>query len=242
MTIPYSATLIGISEQISNKMVKKVNKNKSTVYETIDINNNVISLSRKDIYNMAKIIKEVIVKNCSNLNKLIEYYGNMTTLLITLGIPITWQPKPNGVKIYESYLKSEKTNYSFRKGFKSHTVVLKKVKLPKIVDKMKSRKAIVPNIIHSLDSHHKISIVSKFRERTIFTIHDCFVIHPNDHTKLKNEFVNTFVSLYFDHNFLDTYHEAVLNKIEENYNFQSIEGKLYVDYKGKLLPIPAKPD
>lgn len=248
-TIPYNVTLVGICNQLINKMEVKTTittlngkKIKKTVYVTrsADKKNDII-LSRKDVYNKAKIIRGVIVDNCTNLNKLKDYYGNMTSLLITCGIPVTWQPKPNGVVISQNYLKSEKVNYTYRIGIKRHTIILNKVKLPKIVDKSKSRKAIVPNIIHSLDSFHMISIVNKFHGKTIFTIHDCFVIHPNDYTLLKNEFINTFVSLYFDHDFLNTYHNTVLKKIEERYNIIFLENKKCIKVNSKKIIIPVNP-
>jgi hypothetical protein len=34
-------------------------------------------------------------------------------------------------------------------------------------------------MIHSLDSYHMISIVEEYLNDIIFTVHDCFIIHPN---------------------------------------------------------------
>ncbi len=59
---------------------------------------------------------------------------------------------------------------------------------PSIQNTIKAQNAIVPNIIHSLDANHLSNIITKFRSENkgLFTIHDCFLINPNDYDFLYN--------------------------------------------------------
>ena len=50
------------------------------------------------------------------------------------------------------------------------------------MDSRKQTQSIIPNIIHSLDANHLISLINnaiKDKFSPIITIHDCFGTHPN---------------------------------------------------------------
>ena len=86
-------------------------------------------------------------------------------------MPRDWQPHPDG--IIQKY--SIRTNYSFINGERVHTISLI---MPDKDEILKNRNVIVPNIIHSLGSYHKMSIVEAFQNAIIFTIQDCFITYP----------------------------------------------------------------
>ena len=86
-------------------------------------------------------------------------------------MPRDWQPHPDGIS--QKY--SIRTNYSFLNGQRVHTISLI---MPDKDDILKNRNAIVPNIIDSLDSYHKMSIVEALQNDMILTIDDCFIRHP----------------------------------------------------------------
>ncbi|MCI4435839.1 MAG: hypothetical protein JHC33_03405 [Ignisphaera sp.] len=62
------------------------------------------------------------------------------------------------------------------------------------LDKRSQVNAIAPNIIHSLDSTILYGTVDRY-EKDIGTIHDCFMVHPNDWIRIKNCFKESYVDL-----------------------------------------------
>jgi len=113
MTIPYSVTVKGISNQIKESCKDKsfINKKFTSlknikiytyIYDS-DVNNISINLNNSEIYKLSKKIKDTILEENENLKLLFKFYGQMSSLLIKLGIPISWQPIPNGVIVTQNY-------------------------------------------------------------------------------------------------------------------------------------------
>ena len=50
------------------------------------------------------------------------------------------------------------------------------------MNKQKQKNAIIPNIIHTLDSSYLYNIILDFNKlnKNVISIHDCFGTHPND--------------------------------------------------------------
>jgi hypothetical protein len=132
MTIPYSVTLYGISEQIMSicdiEDVKSINKktNKPQIirnYKIRDTNNNYIVLTKTQIRAMASLIYNVIIEENIDLKKLFNYYSDMIKILILLKIPITWQTHPDGVTVTQNYFKTIDKKINVRFGYKKVQVV-----------------------------------------------------------------------------------------------------------------------
>ena len=252
MTIPYSVTLYGITNQIINlceyEDVNSINEKTKKrqikrIYKILDINNNYIVLTKSQIRLMSKLIYDVIIEENTALNKLFKYYSEMSNILILLNIPITWQTHPDGVTVTQNYFKTVEKKINVRFGYKKIQVVQKQKSNPSILDPLKSRLGIVPNIIHSLDSTHLNMILYNFqtKNKLIFTIHDCFLIHPNDYEQLKNDVIQTYIYLYFNHNFLVKYHKTVINLIETTTDLIIEEAKIYIKINNKKISIPIPP-
>lgn len=95
MTIPYGVTIKGISEQlISDHFVlsPKSKELKKRVYHIVDseICNQYILFSYKDIFNLAKIMHNVLYKSYPSLTKLVDYLKNINKFIhqLNLNIPV----------------------------------------------------------------------------------------------------------------------------------------------------------
>jgi len=114
-------------------------------------------------------------------------------------------------------------------------------------DKLKQSNAIIPNIIHSLDASHLINVINTNFDQNydpIITVHDCFGTHPNKMEHLTYRVKKEFIILYSQQNFLETFHNRILQSIRDN-NFEIIfnkeENKNYVIFNEELIKISNTP-
>ena len=142
-----------------------------------------------------------------------------------LDIPISWTT-PNGLHILQYYLKSKKTNLFLSIGGNNRNIVIKE--FTEKLDKRKQNQAIIPNIIHSLDANHLMSVINysyKHLPFPIITIHDCFGTHPNNMEDLEKIVKLEFIKLYLieDKTFLERFHDRIIQTIKDN--------QLKIEYK-----------
>ena len=86
-----------------------------------------------------------------------DYLISISKLMIKLQIPLNWFT-PNGIKVTQSYMKTEAKRVSIKLGQKSKVLVVRKT--TGFVDTAKQAQAIIPNMIHSLDATHLINIIN----------------------------------------------------------------------------------
>ena len=186
--------------------------------------------------------KGVLIKKSKGIN------SNLLTLddYNKLNFHITWFT-PSGLKITQHYLVSKTNKISIKIGNKSKTVIIKES-----LDKLNTRKqaqAIIPNIIHSLDSSHLIKIVLSAIDnnfKPILTVHDCFGTHPNKIKELSEIVTKEFIELYSNDQFLQKFHKKIIESIKDNYyNVIKINNNYYVEFdnnKNNLVVIDTDTD
>jgi DNA-directed RNA polymerase len=115
------------------------------------------------------------------------------------------------------------------------------------LDKLKQTNAIIPNIIHSLDATHLINLINKSLDlgfSPIITVHDCFGTHPNKMDELAFMVRKEFILLYSQDNFLETYHNRLIQSIKDN-NYEVVfneeEQANYIINIDNLIKIPNIP-
>ena len=263
MTKVYNVSIYGISWQLQalfkgeeiailNREEVVIQEMKSELEESLKINKNKfncpdifggkISLTKKEIYKMASIINEQIFVVFPSLNAIYNYFLDVTKLTVKLGIPLIWIA-PSGLKITQRYNKIKKTIVPISLFGKTKKAVLREN--TEILDKAKQIKAIIPNIIHSLDASHLINLIisaSKEKFKPIITVHDCFGTLPNLMGELEHKVKKEFILLYTDNNFLNQFHQRFIQNITDN-NFELVDkgGKLFVVLNNRLLQIPSLP-
>lgn len=149
------------------------------------------------------------------------------------------------MKITQYYLKSKQIVISTKLFNQSKKMVIRE-SLNEI-DRLKQTNAIIPNIIHSLDATHLINLINKAQDigfAPIITVHDCFGTHPNKMDELAFMVKKEFILLYSQDNFLETYHNRLIQSIKDN-KFEVIfneEDKFYYvinnDYWIKIPNVP----
>jgi DNA-directed RNA polymerase, mitochondrial len=241
MTKNYNVSIFGMSEQLKSKF-KKVNKKKNTLY-MVPTNYGYISLKRKQVFTLASLIDKQIFVSFPTLKVLYDYFKEVIKLTLVVNIPTVWFT-PAGLKITQFYNVSVQNKVSIRFGNKAQKIVLKTA--TDKLDKKKQIQAIIPNIVHSLDSAHLINILnssSDFDLNQILPIHDCFGVHPNDINKLTYLVKREFITLYTENNFLEKYHNRLIQALKDNnYNILTDkDNKEYILPKNKKYYIPIIP-
>lgn len=146
-------------------------------------------------------------------------------------------------------MKTIKTTIPIRFAGKNKKMVIRET--TDKIDSLKQAQAIIPNIIHSLDANHIITLVNKAQKDGIFpiiTIHDCFGTHPNKMLELNNRVKTEFILLYTQDQFLNKFHNRLIQSIKDNQfsikeNFDPKENikNNYVEFGDTLLKIPNLP-
>lgn len=265
MTKVYNVTNYGIANQLKSKLEKIDNKNLSIGTEnTNEVIKNLkvnlkkssfnyyivpgikgnVKLNSSDIAKIAQIINEQIFVLFPSLNYIYSYFIDITKLMIKLNIPVSWFT-PSGMKITQHYLRSKQTSVAIRFAGKTKKIVLRE--WTDILNKQKQVQAIIPNIIHSLDANHLTNLINWANDNKfgpIITIHDCFGTHPNKMNYLIHKVKTEFILLYTQENFLDTFHNRIIQSIKDN-QLQIIQDPKtlnnYVILNDQLLKIPNLP-
>ena len=130
--------------------------------------------------------------------------------------------------------------------FNKHRKLLYKQRTGEI-DKFKQQQSIIPNIIHSLDASHLVTLINIAKKDNfgpIITIHDCFGTLPAYMAELEQRVRKEFILIYSNENFLEAFHKNILYTIESN-NYKIITkfngNKKIVLESGEILNLPKLP-
>jgi len=214
--ITYDLSDEEIEKLISNELTKQIETEKHKTYIAPSIDNKLVFLTPQDIYKIAQIINEEIFVIFPSLNNIYSYFTNITRIMTELGIPLTWIT-PTGMEITQRYLKSETTRVGLNSMAKRWRKVLRK--RGDKVNNTKQIQVIIPNVIHSMDSSYLINLINTAylnNFKPVITIHDCFGTHPNKMGQLEYNVKKEFVLLYSQENFLEKFHNRIIQSILDN--------------------------
>lgn len=243
MTIPYTVSVYGIHEHIISmseviKTYDQENPKKYVItYRFKDCNNSPFDLTKGEIMQLSNIIHQCIRTQFPVLDKLFTYYNLMVNILIKCDLNIEWVT-PTGVTVKQSYISVEDERVVFKINRKRRDIVLKRPILPFKVDNRKSKNSIIPNIIHSLDSAHLNKIVTELNNLNVdvLTIHDCFIINPNNWLILHKTVIDMYIKLYSDESFINKFHQTCLDTIKSKYVIHDEQGDKVITELGLVIP------
>lgn len=109
-----------------------------------------------------------------------------------------------------------------------------------LTDKRKQVNAIIPNIIHSLDASHLISVLCSSIDSNfnpVITVHDCFGTLPNRLEKLSFTVRKEFILQYVQEDFLKVFDNRIRQYITDN-NYLIDGDEVINKHKYKIPPLP----
>ena len=233
MTIPYNVSTRNMINYIKESLYKvsedKLSeqdiKNKVNLYSATQVTNKPY-VSDEDISVLVDDIRSIIFDGFEKIKKLVKYLKNVATVLGYLELPIVWS-LPHGLIVTQSYLKTESISikpFLYNKSKVNIQIVNKDV-----YDKNKQVRALVANLIHSLDATSLSLLVDRFSKLyenpQIFGIHDCFGTTLDKVDTLKTILASIYVDLYSDDHYLDKFDKYIIKYIKENVDNVSINNR-----------------
>ena len=227
MTISYNASDLSMKTYISQSLIKVEDIDKDIsdgekcnwYYSTEKYKNNIIN--DKDITLLVKIIRHIVANDFEKIRNLTKYLKNISKLLCLLELPIIWT-LPTGLTIKQSYLETKSTTIT--PFTYSRAKINLKVSIKDKFDKNKQVRALMPNLIHSLDGtslsllFNKFS--SQFEDPQFFSIHDCFGTTCDKVNMLKTILASVYTNLYSSDPYLKKFDKNMLDNIESNTNYK----------------------
>jgi hypothetical protein len=206
MTIPYNATAYAIVNYIKENF-KFIEKDH---YVLISDPNIVF----KEIHFQAlrKALTKVLYRDYTGLQVLIDYLKELATISTELEIPIPWI-LPSGLIVQQKYALKKKVKvrpFIYSKDLLNLNTLDKK----QINDKKQIR-ALMPNLIHSLDAASLALLIDMFfkedKSNNFYSVHDCFAVTCNNVSNLTNILKAVYTNIYSK--------ESYLKELDESYLF-----------------------
>lgn len=145
-----------------------------------------------------------------------KYLRNIATIMTLLGLPIVWN-LPHGLVVRQSYLETKSISIT--------PFIYSKVKIniqmtdKNKYDKNKQIRALMPNLIHSLDGsslsllYNKLDII--YNAPQFLCVHDCFGTTFDKVSTLKTILTSVYMEMYSYNQYLQEFDNNIINYIEQ---------------------------
>lgn len=226
MTIPYNSSASSMKSYITKSLVliEEDVKNKLNWYSDSESNTKVL-INDRDVNLLIKTLKEIIENDFEKIKNLSKYLKNIANLCYSIGLPITWN-LPTGLIVSQSYLESKSTSIS--PFMYSKTKLNIKVSIKGEYDKNKQIRALMPNLIHSLDATSLSLLYESFFNThpnpQFFSIHDCFGTTTDKVFLLKTMLASVYTDLYSSEPYLYKFDKDIFDYIEDKTDYKVDRG------------------
>ena len=235
ITILYNATSTSFVEYIIQTLEYSHGENYTIVdskgetknkylgwYKTLGYNGKYNLVSYNDINLLVNYIDEIIYINYPKIKILTEYLKNICTNLNHLNLPVIWR-LPTGLVISQKYMKKHiKKIQSFKNKDTSISLTFTdKIK----IDYKKQKTALMPNLIHSLDSSVLFLLYNSFYAFVdgdnnivnFYSVHDCYGISAKYVENLITILKTIYIELYSDSGYIQKFDQDVIKLIQFTY-------------------------
>jgi DNA-directed RNA polymerase len=222
MTIPYNSSVRSMRKYISDSLVKiDHDEDNSTWYSDSEKNTKII-INNKDIALLTLCLMNIIQNDFEKIKKLSKYLKNVATLLTILELPISWT-LPTGLIIKQSYLETKSTTIT---PFTYSKIKLNlRLSIKDKYDKNKQVRALMPNLIHSLDGSSLSLLFNQFsnlynKSSQFYSVHDCFGTTCDKVFILKTILASVYTDIYSSEPYLYNFDKDILDNIEKKTNYK----------------------
>lgn len=209
----------------------------------IDSDPNVYLLNDDFIY-IIKVMKSVLKQDYPKLTKLRLYLNEIAKICNKLDVIIPWT-LPTGLNVNQSYL----TDTTFQiKPFEYNKKSFTITHINEELDKRKQVRALMPNLIHSLDAASLCLLYSKYTatSKCMYTVHDCFAVPIPYVENLITILQSVYLDIYAEKGYLKSFDQCVLNNIKTTLgkeiefidNSEDLSQPKKIIYKEKTYPYP----
>lgn len=212
----------------NNERFKEKNKMKQYIYTHKE--NKDIVLNNYDLNILTKAIDKIIYTEFPKLKEFNNYLKTVAEICSFLNITITWT-LPTGLNVSQYYVDSEAIRlkpFTYKKNTFNLLVGTNKL------NKRKQIRALMPNLIHSLDASSLALVVDMFFKENIkdsninnfYSIHDCFAVTANNIVNLIKYIKLVYIKIYSDEQYLRKFDEGIINSIKLQFGINSFNDEL----------------
>jgi DNA-directed RNA polymerase len=150
MTIPYNSLQYSMKDYLMAELVQLPFDEVEKCYWYSDSTCSVAKINNNDLILMVGMISKIVKHDFKKIEKLVTDLNNVAKLFNMLNLPIYWS-LPSGLNIYQSSEQGKSITIS---PFTYSKIKINlKVSSKDIFDHKKQTRALMPNLIHSLDAH-----------------------------------------------------------------------------------------
>ena len=234
MTIPYNATRRSMNKYLTEALLfDKYDSTSNTVWYSSGTNGDKqLLISSKDTNLLINCLINVIFNDFEKIKKLTKYLKNVAMVYNAIGLPISWN-LPSGLKVIQSYMKTKTT--SITPFLHSKSKLNFNITLKDSYDKNKQVRALMPNLIHSLDATSLSLLYNTFSKRyknaQFFSVHDCFGTTSEKVFILKTMLASVYTDLYSEDHYLYKFDRDIFTTLISNTDY-----KVDIAKRSILLP------
>lgn len=181
--------------------------------------NSKIKLENQDFLNLYRGLDYILLNIFPSLKHISKYFKDVANVCTKIGISIPWY-LPTGLIANQSYMalkaiRVKPLNYS------NETFSLR-IPIRDVYDDKKQKRALMPNLIHSLDSTCLVLMTDKYfkeldaEHRNIYAVHDCFGATCNNMLYIVNTLKSVYISLYQGEGYLKKLDDGIIKHIKEH--------------------------
>lgn len=218
-----------ISGKKKNQFWYRYKKNKNVMLEDLDF------------INLYKALDFILLDIFPSLVNIMKYFKEIASICVKLGLYIPWK-LPSGLEPFQSYMKVKDARLK-PLSFSKKTFSLK-IYIKDQYDKNKQLRALMPNVVHSLDALSLCMLIDNYfnlynsKFKNIYSIHDCFAVTANNVNYISDTLKIIYIQIYSDKDFLHTFNSGVINNIKLHYGEASFDEDKLLIYVKNCKPIP----
>ena len=224
MVKPYNAGLLTMIDYIKDNFKKISSTENKEVFYILKADDN-IKLNNYDFKLFVNTMEQVVYNEFPKLKEFNSYLNNVATICCILNITISWL-LPSGLTVNQYYMDSEAIRlkpFKFRKN--TYTLKINKNR----INKSKQIRALMPNLIHSLDAASLCLIIDMFNQSynnnsnriNFFCIHDCFAVTANNIENLIKIIKLVYIKIYSEDSYLKRFDQGIIDSIKLHFGSES---------------------
>lgn len=105
--------------------------------------------------------------------------------------------------------------------------------------KIKQVNALMPNLVHSLDSSALIFLYNAFKSHRIYinfySVHDCYGVSATDVDVLINLLRNIYIELYSKNKYIETFDKDIIEILKKSLSIKHSNSKIKYDREKRLI-------
>jgi hypothetical protein len=151
-----------------------------------------------NLHSEVKLVRHFIKSHFQDFEFLKEIVSKVTESVFKTNKAINLINISGSVSTFQFYAKQESVRINYYNHFGNRLrITVSRDILPITLNKGKTRRATLPNLIHNIDALLLHDVLKKVEESGIFitVIHDCFIVHKKNEKKLKQLYFESFKDL-----------------------------------------------